>query len=422
MDHTPKPSSRHDQARDPPAVDACGALDDPSLGDLTDAIASFDDMNLDESLLRGIYAYGFESPSVIQQRAIRPLACGEHDVIAQAQSGTGKTAAFCTGVLQAIDPSLRACQAIILAPTRELAKQSASVASALGRYLDVSAVACIGGASMRDQINDLKRGGQLVVGTPGRILDLTLKRSVLDVRAVRILVLDEADEMLKDGDRGFRDDVYEILKALPASVKIGLFSATLPPEALELASKWMPAPLKIIVKKEELTLAGIRSYYVYCGERDDSKLACLLDLYGQLSITQAVIFLNTRRKVEWLADALNAKDFTCSAIHAEMDQEERNEVIAKFRGGHARVLIATDVLARGIDIQQVNMVINFDLPAGVGGTANYIHRVGRSGRFGRKGAAINLLAGSSDVAALRAIEQYYATSIEELPNDLSVLA
>jgi len=328
--------------------------------DLTSPVASFDEMNLNEDLLRGIYGHGFESPSLIQQRAIRPLACGTGDLIAQAQSGTGKTATFSIGLLQLVDPTKRACQAIILSPTRELAKQSASVAASL--------------------------------------------------------VLDEADEMLS---LGFRDNIYDVLQKLPRSVRLCLFSATLPPETLELAQEWMPDAQRVIVKKEELTLEGIKSYFVFCGGDERAKLPTLLDLYAQLNITQAVIFVNHRRKVEWLSDALNSHDFTCSPIHSELTQEERDGVMQRFKSGQARVLIATDVLARGIDVQQVNLVVNFDLPRD---RESYIHRVGRSGRFGRKGSAINLLGGDADVRTLREIEQHYATTIDELPIDLSVLA
>lgn len=414
------PASACDQGEDVTLYESLTTFADED--DLSTTVDSFDDMNLKEEVLRGIYSYGFEAPSLIQQRAIRPLASGKHDVIAQSQSGTGKTAAFCAGALQAISPGSRATQAVILSPTRELAKQSCTVATALARYLDVSVVACTGGASLRDQSAALRRGAQLVIGTPGRILDL-LDRRQLEASDVKMLVLDEADEMLKDGDRGFRDAVYDVLQRMPSNLKLALFSATLPPEALELAARWMPDALRIVVKKEEITLAGIRNFYVYCGPSPENKLPTLCDLYESLSITQAVIFLNQRRNVEWLADALNARDFTCSAIHADMTQAERDEVIQRFRSGAARVLIATDVLARGIDIQQVNLVINFDLPSQTeSGRSNYIHRVGRCGRFGRKGTALNLLSGQADIANLRSIEQYYETTIEELPSDLSILA
>lgn len=268
---------------------------------------------------------------------------------------------------------------------------------------------------MREQASAIRGGVHLVCGTPGRVLDL-IERGILQCADVRVLVLDEADEMLS---MGFRDAIYDVLQRLPRSVRLCLFSATLPPETLELAKEWMPHALKVIVKKEELTLEGIRSFYVYCGADERSKLPTLLDLYGQLSITSAVIFVNHRRKVEWLSEELNRHDFTCSAIHSELSQEERNDVMDHFKRGQARVLIATDVLARGIDVQQVNLVINFDLPRD---RENYIHRVGRSGRFGRKGSAISLLGGDADVRTLRDIEQHYATAINELPSDLSALA
>lgn len=395
-----------------PTVDATGEQHE----DLSAPVGDFDDMGLKEDLLRGIYGYGFESPSMIQQCAIRPLAFETRDLIAQAQSGTGKTATFAIGTLQNIDAKMKACQAIILSPTRELAHQSASVASALGRFLGVEVVACTGGASLRDQANKLRRGAQLIVATPGRVKDL-IERRILNVSATRLLVLDEADEMLS---AGFRDDIFDVIQSLPSSVRLAFFSATLPPEALEVAEEWMPnEPVKIIVKKEELTLDGLRSYFVYVGDDERNKLPTLLDLYESLSITQCVIFCNFRRQVEWLYEKLNEADFTCSAIHSDLTADERNQVMRAFRGGESRVLIATDVLARGIDVQQINLVINFDLPRD---RANYIHRVGRSARFGRKGSAINFVAGNADVRTLRDIETHYDTHIDELPRDVSVLA
>ena len=381
---------------------------------ITSPVTEFDDMQLKDDLLRGIYGYGFESPSVIQQCAIRPLAFSKKDLIAQAQSGTGKTATFAIGLLQNLDPHRQSCQAIILSPTRELAKQSAAVATALGRFTGVNVLACTGGTAVREQAGALRRGVQLVVGTPGRVLDLLEKR-ILSADDVRSIVLDEADEML---GLGFKEQIHNVLSLLPREAKIALFSATLPPDSLEIASSWMPDALRIIVKKEELTLAGIKGFYVFCGNEERDKFAALTDLYDSLSITQAVIFVNHRRKADFLTTELNRLDFAVSTIHSELSQEEREGVMKTFRSGQTRVLIATDVLARGIDVQQVNMVINYDLPRDL---ASYIHRVGRSGRFGRKGTAINLLAGHSDVRALREIEQYYSTEIAELPSDLSIL-
>lgn len=373
-------------------------------------------MGLKDNLLRGIYSLGFEIPSMIQQRAVRPLALSHRDIIAQAQSGTGKTACFSIGLLQNIEVESKACQAIILSPTRELAKQSASVASALGSFLGVQVTCIVGGCSLREHADALRRGAcQLVVATPGRCVDI-LRRGMLRPQHVKAVVLDEADEMLS---LGFKDQIQDILELLPRSAKLALFSATLPPESLELASKWMPDALRIVVKKEELTLAGIKAFFVYCGEGyEHDKLTVLSDIYSDLSITAAVIFVNTRRRAEWLTECLNAQDFTVSTIHADLTQAERTDVLKAFREGRSRVLVATDVLARGIDVQQVNLVVNFDLPRDM---ASYIHRVGRSGRFGRKGAAISLLSGSTDVRSLREIEKYYECEIHELPSDLSIL-
>ena len=382
--------------------------------DLTDPVGEFDDMGLKDDVLRGIYGNGFEKPSAIQQRAIRPLAFGNNDIIAQAQSGTGKTATFSVGLLQLIDPHEKSVQAVILSPTRELAKQSAAVATGLGRFLGVNVLACVGGTQVRDNVAALRRGVQLVVGTPGRVKDLIEKR-ILDASCVRAIVLDEADEML---DAGFKDQIQDVIEMLPRLAKIALFSATLPPESLEIAAQWMPDAVRIIIKKEELTLAGIKSFFVFCGDDERNKFGALTDLYNSLSITACVIFVNHRRKADFLSAELNRLDFTVSTIHSELSQEEREGVMKAFRDGTSRVLIATDVLSRGIDVQQVNLVINYDLPRDL---ASYIHRVGRSGRFGRKGSAINLLAGNTDVRTLREIEMYYATEINELPSDLSAL-
>ena len=409
-DNLSKPNEEDGRASD---IQCTG---DEPLGDndLTEPCGEFDDMGLCDDLLRGIYGHGFEKPSMIQQKAIRPLAFSKRDLIAQAQ------AARQDGDLRHRPaPEHRLVLAHVpgdhpLADARA-GKQSATVADALGRYTGASVLACVGGGSMREQANALRRGAaQLVVGTPGRVLDL-LERGILDTTNVRCVVLDEADEML---DAGFKDQIQDVIKKVPREAKIALFSATLPPESLELAAQWMPDALRIVVKKEELTLAGIKSFYVFCGEDDRHKFMALSDLYNNLSITQAVIFVNSRRKADWLSKELNDQDFTVSTIHSELTQEERADVMAAFRAGSARVLVATDVLARGIDVQQVNLVINYDLPRDL---ASYIHRVGRSGRFGRKGVAINLLAGNGDVRSLREIEQYYAADIQELPSDLSAL-
>jgi translation initiation factor 4A len=371
----------------------------------TEVVNNFDNMNLREDLLRGIYAYGFEKPSAIQQRAIIPL-CKDRDVIAQAQSGTGKTATFTIGVLQHIDFSLRECQALILAPTRELAQQIQQVVLALGDYLHARCHSCIGGTRIRDDIQKLQSGVHIVVGTPGRVYDM-LSRGVLRPSSIKIFILDEADEMLS---RGFKDQIYNIFTRLPANVQVGLFSATMPQEALEITQKFMNNPVTILVKRDELTLEGIKQFYISV-EREEWKLDTLCDLYDTLNITQSVIFCNTRRKVDWLTDKMRSREFTVSSTHGEIGQKERDVILHEFKTGSSRVLITTDLLARGIDVQHVSLVINYDLPKNV---ENYIHRIGRSGRFGKKGVAINFVT-ENDIRCLRELEQFYNTQIDEMP-------
>lgn len=372
---------------------------------------TFDAMNLHENLLRGIYAYGFEKPSAIQQRGIVPFAKGL-DVIQQAQSGTGKTATFCSGILQQLDYTLMECQALVLAPTRELAQQIEKVMRALGDYLQVKVHACVGGTSVREDQRILQAGVHVVVGTPGRVYDM-LRRNALRPDSIKCFVLDEADEMLS---RGFKDQIYDIFQLLPPKLQVGVFSATMPPEALEITRKFMNKPVKILVKRDELTLEGIKQFYVNV-DKEDWKLDTLCDLYETLAITQSVIFINTRRKVDWLTDKMRERDHTVSATHGDMDQNTRDIIMREFRSGSSRVLITTDLLARGIDVQQVSLVINYDLPTQ---PENYLHRIGRSGRFGRKGVAINFVI-KDDLHLLQDIQRFYNTVVEELPNDIADL-
>eukprot|EP01095_Lingulamoeba_sp_RSL-Kostka_P002796 TRINITY_DN13713_c0_g1_i1.p1 TRINITY_DN13713_c0_g1~~TRINITY_DN13713_c0_g1_i1.p1 ORF type:complete len:434 (+),score=170.83 TRINITY_DN13713_c0_g1_i1:70-1302(+) len=376
-----------------------------------EVIDNFDNMGLQENLLRGIYAYGFEKPSAIQQRAIVPLIQG-HDIIAQAQSGTGKTATFTIGSLQQQDYDLLECQTLILSPTRELAQQIQTVVMHLGDYLNIRCHSCIGGTKVRDDIVKLQSGVHTVVGTPGRVYDM-ICRGHLNVSNIKTFILDEADEMLS---RGFKDQIYDIFTTLPETVQVGLFSATMPPEALEITQKFMNNPIRILVKKDELTLEGIKQFYINV-EREEWKLETLCDLYDTLNITQAVIFCNTRRKVDWLTDKMRQKDFTVSSTHGDIGQKERDIILSEFRTGSSRVLITTDLLARGIDVQQVSLVINYDLPKS---HDNYIHRIGRSGRFGRKGVAINFIS-DKDTRELKELEAFYQTQIEEMPANVADL-
>jgi translation initiation factor 4A len=368
-------------------------------------------MNLKEDLLRGIYGHGFEKPSAIQQRGIMPILA-DRDTIAQAQSGTGKTATFSISVLQKIDDNIKNTQALILAPTRELAKQIQKVVRALGVYLQVTSHACVGGTLVRDDIRILRDGVQIVVGTPGRVFDM-INREVLSLKSVKLFILDEADEMLS---RGFKDQIYDIFQYLPQSVQVSLFSATMPSEILDISKRFMRNPVEILVKKAEVTLEGIKQFYIAV-EEEKWKLETLCDLYQTLMITQAIIYCNTRKKVDWLTDQMKQRDFTVSSMHGEMNGPERELIMKEFRSGSSRVLITTDLLARGIDVQQVSVVINYDMP---GNRENYIHRIGRSGRFGRKGISINFVT-NDDVRTMREIEAFYHTTIEELPSDVNNL-
>lgn len=372
---------------------------------------NFDNMDLNPDLLHGVYAYGFEHPSAIQARAIIPVIKG-HDVIAQAQSGTGKTATYSIAILQRIDPSNKNVQALILAPTRELAQQIQKVVIALGDYMKISCHACIGGTAVREDMAKLQEGAQVVVGTPGRVYDM-INRRAFRTDHLKMFCLDEADEMLS---RGFKDQMYEIFQLLPQDTQVNLFSATMPEEVLEVTKKFMRDPVRILVKRDELTLEGIKQFYVNV-DKEEWKLDTLCDLYETVTITQAVIFCNTRRKVDWLTDKMHAREFTVSAMHADMDQAQREVIMKEFRSGSSRVLITTDLLARGIDVQQVSLVINYDLPSN---RENYIHRIGRGGRFGRKGVAINFVT-AEDTRMLRDIEQFYSTEVQEMPHDVADL-
>jgi len=372
---------------------------------------TFDSMGLREELTRGIYAYGFEKPSAIQQRAIVPVITGR-DVIAQAQSGTGKTATFCISILQSIDTAVRETQALVLSPTRELAQQIQKVALALGDYMSVQVHSCIGGKSVGEDIRKLEYGQHVVSGTPGRVFDMISRRS-LRTRNIKMLVLDEADEML---NKGFKEQIYDVYRYLPPATQVVLVSATLTNDVLAMTKKFMSDPIRILVKRDELTLEGIKQFFVAV-EKEEWKFDTLCDLYDTLTITQAVIFCNTRVKVDWLTDKMRKANFTVAAMHGDMPQNEREEIMQSFRNGENRVLITTDIWARGIDVQQVSLVINYDLP---NNRELYIHRIGRSGRFGRKGVAINFVK-SDDIRILRDIEQFYSTQIDEMPMNVADL-
>ena len=371
---------------------------------------TFEDMRLKKKLIQGIYNYGFEKPSVIQQKGIVPIIM-KKDIIAQAQSGTGKTATFVIGTLQTLESDSSSIKILVIVPTRELAHQIQEVYTSIGCYMDASTQVCTGGSKLSVDVHFLKKKPpQVLIGTPGRLLDLFSTNSSV-ISSLNFIVIDEADEMFS---KGFKVQVFKIIKYIPKSSNIAFFSATLPKDILKIIELFMNDPIRILVKKDELTLEGIKQFYIAVDE-EQWKQDVLCDLYKRIRIKQAIIYVNTRRKVEWLSKKMIQNGFDASQLHGDMSHTERGGIMKKFRSGLIKVLITTDLLSRGIDVEQVSLVINFDLPMS---KESYIHRIGRSGRFGRKGLAINFL-GRLDVPVLREIEVYYSTSVEEMPSDIT---
>lgn len=373
-------------------------------------IQTWDEYNIKSELLRGIYAYGFENPSEIQKRAILPII-NNRDIFAQAQSGSGKTGTFSIGTLQNIDTKINATQAIILAPTHELAKQISNVITNLGAFMDGLVIkTIIGGTSIQQDNADIRvKQPHIVVGCTGRIYDMIV-RKYLKVSNVKMLVLDEADELLS---KGFKDQIYNIFQYLSKDLQLVLFSATMPDDILKITQKIMHNPVKITMKKEQLNLECIKQYFVAL--RDDiNKYDTLKDLFSIISVNQCIIYCNNVKRVIDLQNAMTNDGYSVCSIHSSMDKTEREKVFANFRLGTYRVLISSNITARGIDVQQVSTVINFDIPKCVN---TYLHRIGRSGRWGRKGMAINFIT-KRDVFTMKKIESHYNISIDELPSNI----
>ena len=374
---------------------------------------TFDEMGLPDDLLRGIYGHGFERPSQIQSRAIVPIVQGR-DLIAQAQSGTGKTGTFVIGSLAHLDQSVKKPQVLILVHVRELALQIAKVAVAIGSAMKVKVLCAVGGNSLRDDIRALEEGAQFIVGTPGRIFDL-VNRNVLDRSEIRVLIMDEADQMLEDL---FYKQVMCILeKGFPTTTKVALFSATMPEKVVEVANKILNDPVRILIPPTAVRLEGIQQFYINL-DREDHKFECICDLYKHLNITQAVIFCNKRQKAEMLSEKMGAQGYPITCLHGELEKGERARRMEQFIKGTTRVMIATDIIARGIDVQQISLVINYELPTN---TENYVHRIGRAGRYGRKGTTINLLLPEEE-GAMTEIADLYGMVLERFPEDTSKLA
>jgi len=370
---------------------------------------SFDELDIDENILRGVYAHGFEKPSQIQNLAI-PKILEKKDLIAQAQSGTGKTGAFAIGSLCRIDPNKSETQLLILVPTRELADQVSLVIKDISSYTEITSLKVIGGTNVSMCREDLYKRPHIVIGTPGRVLDM-IQRRYLFTENIGNIVLDEADEMLS---YGFKDSIHDIIQRMPKTSQICLFSATLPEDILELTTKFMNEPEKVLVKKEQLTLEGIQQFFINV-KHNDWKYDVITDLYDVINVGQCIVYINSKNKIEEVYDRLTKDNFPVGYISGNRTVQERNETMEQFRGGQIRVLLSSDLLARGIDIQQLSLVINFDLPRE---KETYIHRIGRSGRYGRKGVAINLIS-DRELEYMKHIETFYDTKINEMPADIS---
>ena len=368
-------------------------------------IKNWDDLNLKDNLLRGIYAYGFEKPSEIQKKAILPII-NKNDLIAQAQSGTGKTGTFTIASLQSINENENSTQIIILSTTRELAIQTHKVIESISTFMEnVKIKLLTGGTSVNNDISYLNNNNpHIVVGTPGRVFDM-IKRKKLNLFTVKLFILDEADEMLS---RGFKDQIKAIFEYFNENIQTSIFSATMPKEVIELTNKFMKTPIKIIVNSSELSLEGIKQYYI-AARNDQDKYELLKTLYDSLNKSTSIIFVNGIGRVDSLYEAMMNDNYQVCKIHGSLNKDERMDILNDFKSGSKNVLISSDLTARGIDIQQISLVINFDIPKDI---HTYLHRIGRSGRWGRKGSAINFIC-ERDLNTMRRIENYYKISIEE---------
>ena len=370
-------------------------------------ISNWDDFDFDDNILRGIYSHGFEKPSQIQQTAILPIL-EKHDVIAQAPSGTGKTGAFTISSLQRLDLSSNTTQVLILAPTHELVKQIYGVITSVGSMLEgLKIKLLVGGTSVSDDAYDLRTNTpHVIVGSVGRVNDM-MRRGNIQTKDIRLFVLDEADEMLSGG---FIDNIKQMFVTFGEDIQTAIFSATLPKEILELTDRFMKSPKRITMEAEKLNLEGIQQFYIALSN-DHDKYATIMDLFSKLTVNQTIIYANSVNRVIDLYDAMKKDGCAVCCIHSNMTTQERHASLQSFRTGEHRVLISSNVTARGIDVHQVSFVINFDIPRCV---HNYLHRIGRSGRWGKKGMAINFIT-REDVSIMKNIEKHYKSTIHELP-------
>jgi superfamily II DNA/RNA helicase len=370
---------------------------------------NFEGLNLNELLVKGIYLYGFTQPSPIQIKGIDSINTGK-DCLLQSQSGTGKTATYLLGVLNRLDENDKN-QCIILTPTRELASQVFDVAIQLSKFTKLKIIKCLGGTNIGESKDELRKAN-LIIGTLGRIHHMITDK-VINIHTLKLLVMDEADEMLTDG---VSDKLEFIFEKIPSGIQTILISATMNPNVFSVSKKLLHDPIKILLKNSEVAVELISQFYLDV-ESEELKFETLLDLYNLMSTSQVIIFCNTIRKVDWLKENLEKNNFTITCIHSKMTQQERDDIVKEFRDGKTRLLLTTDLLSRGIDIPQVNLVVNYDLPPS---KETYIHRIGRCGRFGKKGVAISMVKSDdqSDIKTLQKMKQIYKIEIKEMPNDI----
>ena len=365
----------------------------------------FDELNIDERILRAIEDMGFEETSPIQTQAI-PAVCEGIDVVGKAQTGTGKTAAYTIPMLMKIDPQIKKPQAIVLCPTRELAVQVAEEIRKLAKYMsDIKVLPVYGGQEIVRQIKSLKTGVQIIVGTPGRVMD-HMRRKTVKFDNINMVILDEADEML---DMGFREDMETILTETPEDRQTVMFSATMPKAIMDIARNFQKDARIIKVVRKELTVSNIEQFYYEVRPKNKTEVLCrLIDIYNP---RLSVVFCNTKRQVDELISELKGRGYFADGIHGDMKQQQRDRVMDDFRSGKVDILIATDVAARGIDVDDVDMVFNYDIPQD---EEYYVHRIGRTGRAGRSGMALSFISGK-EVYKLKDIERYCKTKILAKP-------
>ncbi|XP_051518806.1 ATP-dependent RNA helicase DDX19A [Myxocyprinus asiaticus] len=380
------------------------------------SVKTFEELRLKPQLLKGVYEMGFNRPSKIQENAL-PMMLAEppQNLIAQSQSGTGKTAAFVLAMLSHVDPALKWTQCLCISPTYELALQTGKVIEQMGKfYPEVTLAYAVRGHRME---RGIKITEQIVIGTPGTVLDWCIKLKLIDPKKIKVFVLDEADVMI--ATQGHQDQSIRIQRMLPKGCQMLLFSATFEESVWKFAERIVPDPNIIKLKREEETLDTIKQYYVLCNSKED-KFNALCNIYGAITIAQAMIFCHTRKTTNWLAGQMSKEGHQVALLSGEMVVEQRAAVIERFREGKEKVLITTNVCARGIDVEQVSVVINFDLPLDKDNNPDnetYLHRIGRTGRFGKRGLAINMVDSQRSMEILKTIERHFNKKILRLDTD-----